>query len=202
MFTGLIEEIGIIKSQQALDDGLRIHVSSQLVLGDAKRGDSIAVDGCCLTVEDINDGALQFYASGETLRKTSLGQRRAGQGVNLERCITMATRLGGHMVSGHVDARGEFLFATPQGDSWEVRIGAPPAILHQSIAKGSIAVDGISLTIVDLTERDFSLWIIPETWQRTTLSQRRPGDAVNLESDLVGKYVFRFMETQGKLFRA
>ncbi|HMZ52622.1 MAG TPA: S4 domain-containing protein, partial [Candidatus Sumerlaeota bacterium] len=106
------------------------------------------------------------------------------------------------LASDSIDAGRIHLNEARAKPSREVRIGAPPAILHQSIAKGSIAVDGISLTIVDLTERDFSLWIIPETWQRTTLSQRRPGDAVNLESDLVGKYVFRFMETQGKLFRA
>lgn len=194
MFTGLVEEIGRVVAIRPEGTSLRLVVECATIRDGLAGGDSISVDGCCLTVETLEPGGFSAFASPETLAKTSLGERRPGDGVNLERAMALGERLGGHIVSGHVDATGVFGPAVPHGESWEIRIAAPRAILSQCIAKGSITVDGISLTIVDLTEQDFSCWIIPETWTRTTLHERRPGQRVNLETDLIGKYVFRFLE--------
>lgn len=196
MFTGIIEETGRVASLAPEGGSLRLFVACRGVAEGLRRGDSIAVDGCCLTVEGYQADGFSAFVSPETMRKTSLGERKPGDGVNLERAVALGDRLGGHMVSGHVDATGGFRSAKAHGDAWEIRIGAPPAIISQTIPKGSIAVDGISLTVVDLTEDEFSVWIIPETWERTTLHQRRVGQKVNLESDLIGKYVFRFLETR------
>ena len=196
MFTGLIEEIGTIQRVDRLDAGARLVVAAKLIMPDMARGDSIAIDGCCLTAEEFTSDSFTVFASLETLRRTTLGARNVGSSVNLERALTLSKRLGGHLVSGHVDAPGEFLSATKSGDAWEVWIGAPREIITHCVEKGSITVDGISLTVVDVREDRFSLWIIPETWERTTLSRRNPGDAVNLESDLIAKYVFRFLETR------
>jgi riboflavin synthase len=196
MFTGIIEEIGVLSSIEPLGSDVRLTISCRKVLEDARRGDSIAVDGCCLTVETIEGCCFTAYASPETLKKTSLGDRKRGDGVNLERALAFGARLGGHLVSGHVDTTGIFRSATKSGKAIEIRVEAPREILDFSVPKGSIAIDGISLTIVDLTARDFSCWIIPETWERTTLGRKRPGDRVNLESDLIGKYVNRWMETR------
>lgn len=196
MFTGIVEEVGRILSINPLGESIRLEVECSTILDGLRTGDSIAVDGCCLTAETITAQGFTAFASPETMRKTSLGERVVGDGVNLERALALGTRLGGHMVSGHVDETGRFLSLTPQGKAWELRIEAPPAIIRSSIPKGSICIDGISLTIVDLTEREISAWIIPETIERTTLAQKRPGQRVNLESDLIGKYVFRFLETR------
>ncbi|CAN5295946.1 riboflavin synthase [soil metagenome] len=195
MFTGIIEEIGTLRSIEPLGKSIRIEVAT--TFAGIQRGDSISVDGVCLTAEEIVSGGFTLFASPETMDKSSLGGRRVGDGVNLERALTLQTRLGGHLVSGHVDATGTFASARFDNGAHEIRIAAPPEILRQCIAKGSVAIDGISLTIVDLTEKEISAWIIPETWKKTTLSNRKPGDRVNLETDLIGKYVFRFLQTQG-----
>jgi len=197
MFTGIVEEIGEVVAHESLESGARFGIRAAALLEGARRGESIAVDGCCLTVEEVAGGVFRVFASRETLRKTTLGDRPAGSRVNLERAMRLDARLGGHMVSGHVDATGSFLHARAVGDAREVWVAAPPEIISHSIAKGSICVDGISLTLVEVREDRFSLWIIPETWTRTTLSLRRAGDRVNLESDLIAKYVFRFMERRG-----
>lgn len=197
MFTGIIEEIGTIRAVAPAGASVRVEISCQTVLQEARRGESIAVDGCCLTVEELLPGGFTVFASPETLAKTALGDRRPGDGVNLERALSLGARLGGHLVSGHVDTTGHFLSARAIGEAWEIRVAAPPEILHRTIPKGSICLDGISLTVVDLTEKEFSCWIIPETWNRTTLHDRRPGDRMNLESDLVGKYLWRFLEVRG-----
>jgi riboflavin synthase len=199
MFTGIVETIGTVQRIEPGGRSIRLQIKAPALMEGTRTGDSIAVDGCCLTVEKLLDGgAFEAYASPETMRKTALGDRRPGDGVNLERALQLHTRLGGHLVSGHVDATGRFESARQVENAWEVRIGAPREILHQSIAKGSVAVDGISLTIATLDDTGFTVWIIPETWTRTTLAHRRPGDRVNLESDLVGKYVYRFLETRGE----
>lgn len=194
MFTGIVEEIGEVVAHEPLDSGARFGIRAGAILDGAQRGESIAVDGCCLTAEEIVGDTFRVFASLETLRKTTLGDRPAGSRVNLERAMRLDARLGGHLVSGHVDATGSFIEARPVGDAHEVWIAAPPEIISHCIAKGSICVDGISLTLVDVRDDRFSLWIIPETWTRTTLSLRRAGDRVNLESDLIAKYIFRFME--------
>lgn len=196
MFTGIIEEIGILTSLSTKGNSIELVVGCGTILDGMERGDSIAVDGCCLTVETFDGKGFRAYASPETMEKTSLGDRKVGDKVNLERALTLATRLGGHLVSGHVDGTGRFLSARQVDKSWEVRFSAGRELLNQCINKGSIAIDGISLTIAELTDRDFSVWIIPETWERTTLSKRRPNDRVNLETDLIGKYVYRFLETR------
>lgn len=194
MFTGLIEELGQVRSVTPQGNSLRLEIAAPVVANGAQVGDSIAVDGVCLTAESVSDAGFTAYASPETMRLTALGDRRSGDFVNLERALAVGDRLGGHLVSGHVDATGEFLQARPVDQSWEIRIRAPKEITRLSVRKGSVTLDGISLTIVDLSDDEFSVWIIPETWTRTTLSRRRPGDRMNLESDLIGKYVARLME--------
>jgi riboflavin synthase len=194
MFTGIIEELGTLRRIEPLGQSIRLEIACEQVRQDARRGDSIAVDGVCLTAEELPATGFTAFASPETMAKTTLGARRIGDRLNLERALTLSTRLGGHLVSGHVDATGRFLSANRKDGSWEVRIAAPPEIMRLCVPKGSIAVDGISLTLVDVQPDQFSLWIIPETWERTTLSLRQPGDPVNLESDLIGKYVARLLE--------
>jgi len=196
MFTGLIEEIGRLRVVAPAGGDMRLSIACAAIMPGMRRGDSIAVDGCCLTAETIEPWGFTAYASPETLRKTSLGERSPGDAMNLERALALGARLGGHIVSGHVDATGTFRLARQVERAWELRIGAPREIITASIAKGSIAIDGISLTIVDLADDELSAWIIPETWERTTLSLRKPGQRVNLESDLLGKYVYRFLETR------
>lgn len=197
MFTGLIEEVGTIARIERGADRARLRVECRAIMEGTRPGDSIAVDGCCLTAETVEAAAFTAYASPETMRRTSLGDRREGDPVNLERAMALGQRLGGHLVSGHVDATGTFADAREQSDAWELRFAAPPEIIRLCVAKGSIAIDGISLTVAEVAADSFTVWIIPETWRRTTLSRRRPGDRVNLESDLIGKYVFRFLETSG-----
>ncbi|MDX2175305.1 MAG: riboflavin synthase [Candidatus Sumerlaeia bacterium] len=197
MFTGLIETLGTIDSLSNSGRGARASVSARFAGEPLALGESIAVDGACLTVESILPGGFAAFASDETLRKTTLGARRPGDAVNLERALPLGARLGGHLVSGHIDGAGSFLSAKPVDEAWELWVGLPAELARQCIAKGSLAVDGVSLTIAELRADRASFWIIPETWKRTTLSLRRPGEAVNIETDLIGKYVFRFLETQG-----
>jgi len=189
MFTGLIQEIGEITAVKDRNGGREFSIRAPKYEGDLQLGESIACDGCCLTVEEFDGLEFQVFASPETLRLTTFQNRSVGDGVNLERALRMGDRLGGHMVSGHVDSTGKFREAINNGDSWEVWIEAPQKILEESIPKGSITLDGISLTLVELTDTAFSLWIIPETWERTTLSRKKAGDLMNLESDMMGKYV-------------
>ena len=179
-----------------MGDSIRLTIGCQKILGDLQTGDSIAVAGCCLTAETIDKYGFTAFATPETMKKTSLGDRKIGEGLNLERALTLSTRLGGHLVSGHVDAAGIFQSTKHHGEAFEVWIEAPKEIINHSIVKGSIATDGISLTIVELTDSAFSIWVIPETWERTTLSHRKPGERINLETDLIGKYIYRFLETQ------
>lgn len=195
VFTGLVEEIGTLRSIDLTDKGGRLSIAASAILSDAERGASIAVDGCCLTIETFTQDLFTVFASAETLRVTTLGDRRVGDGVNLERALTLQKRLGGHLVSGHVDAKGRFRSATRNGDAFEVWVDAPPEVISFCVQKGSITVDGISLTLVDVRDDSFSLYIIPETWERTTLHARRPGERVNLESDIVAKYVFRCVQS-------
>ncbi len=196
MFTGLIEEVGAITSVTPMGDSIRLEIQASLILEGIKIGDSISVDGCCLTVESFDESSFSLYASPETMKKTTLGDRQTGDAVNLERALLPTTRLGGHFVSGHVDATGTFEVAEEIDNSWRVRVNAPDTILRYCIDKGSVAIDGISLTIVDLDSTGFDLWIIPETWKNTTLQFRKPGDRVNLESDMIGKYTIKHLENQ------
>ena len=168
-------------------------VFAQTVTKDSDEGDSIAVNGVCLTAIEITPNLFAADVSRETLNRSTLGNLKIGSKVNLERAVTPSTRLGGHIVQGHVDATGEFLGAKQDGDFWTVRIGFPKEIAQYLVYKGSISVEGISLTIANLAEDSFEIAVIPKTWELTNLSALKNGDAVNLEADIIAKYVERIM---------
>src|SRR6059058_2145797 len=193
MFTGLIEELGRVRSVERRGEGVRMTVGARVVTEGAHEGDSIAVNGVCLTALDVRADSFAADGSRETLERSTLGLLRAGSFVNLERAVTPATRLGGHIVQGHVDARGRFLSADVHGGSWTVRIAYPPEVARYLVFKGSVAVEGISLTVAGLGEDYFEVAIIPKTWQLTNLSSLRANDAVNLEADIIAKYVERIL---------
>lgn len=201
MFTGIIEELGKIRSLEKKADGARVVISASVVTSETGEGDSIAVNGVCLTALNVKPDSFAADVSGETLRRSTLGDLSVGARVNLERAVTLSKRLGGHLVQGHVDARGKFLGAEKVGDFWTVRVGFPPEIGKYLIYKGSIAVEGISLTIADLTDDQFAVAVIPKTWELTNLSSLKTGDAVNLEADMIAKYVERILgyESQEKV---
>jgi riboflavin synthase len=196
MFTGIIEELGTVERLEDQGDAIRLTVRGPLVTGDAGQGDSISVNGCCLTVATREDETFTADVMHETLAKTSLGALEPGTRVNLERAVTPATRLGGHIVQGHVDGTGTILRRTPS-EHWElVEIALPADLERYLVAKGSITVDGISLTVVDAPaspepsrDQSFTVSLIPETLARTTLGFKQPGDVVNLEVDVIAKYV-------------
>ena len=193
MFTGIIEELGSIASFEPHEGGAKMKVECRLALEGTAAGDSIAVNGVCLTALDITPASFAADVSQETLNRSTLGRLRAGSRVNLERAVTPATRLGGHIVQGHVDARGTFLGAGRSGDFWTVRIGFPPEIGQYFVYKGSVSVEGISLTIAKLEKESFEIAVIPKTWELTNLSTLRAGDEVNLEADVIAKYVERIV---------
>lgn len=197
MFTGLIEEIGRINRIEPQGNSARLHFSAPGIGSELTIGESIAVNGACLTVETCSALGFRAFASQETLGCTTLANAAIGQAVNLERALRMGDRLGGHQVSGHVDALGTLAALRPSDDGWILQINAPAAILSTSIPKGSISVDGISLTIVDLTAHFFTVAVIPETYKATILHRKQPGDKVNLESDLIGKYVSKMLGAYG-----
>lgn len=193
MFTGIIEELGQVRTIESVGENARIVIAARLVTDDTKHGDSIAVNGVCLTALDIQADSFAADVSQETLARSTLGSLKPGAPVNLERAVTPATRLGGHIVQGHVDARGQFVSVADHGESWTVRIAYPKEIRQYLVFKGSVAVEGISLTIAELTDEYFAVAIIPKTWQVTNLSHLKPGDAVNLEADVIAKYVERIL---------
>ncbi len=193
MFTGIIEELGEISNLEKHAGGARIKISAKVVTENTAEGDSVAVNGVCLTALDVKANSFSADVSGETLNRTTLGKLNVGAKVNLERAVTVSTRLGGHIVQGHVDARGKFLEAVQTGDFWTVRILFPKEIGQYLVYKGSISVEGISLTIADLAEDSFAIAVIPKTWELTNLSALKSGDEVNLEADVIAKYVERIM---------
>jgi riboflavin synthase len=184
MFTGIVEELGSVQQRE----GGRFTFTATTVLEDMKIGDSVAVNGCCLTVVEIGEGWWRADAVEETLQRTNLSDLRQGDPVNLERPVRLADRLGGHLVQAHVDAVGEIVSPVP-----ELRVRAPRDLLRYVVTKGSITVDGCSLTVVEVFDDGFSVAIIPHTSEVTTLGRRGPGDRVNLEVDLVAKYVERLV---------
>ncbi len=193
MFTGIIEELGEINSLEKHTKGARIKISAKIVTADANEGDSLAVNGVCLTALDIMANSFVADVSQETLDRSTIGDLKIGSKVNLERAVTPSTRLGGHIVQGHVDGRGEFLQDAQEGDFWTVRIRFPNEIGQYLVYKGSISVEGISLTISKLTNDYFEIAVIPKTWKLTNLSTLKKGDSVNLEVDVIAKYVERIM---------
>lgn len=193
MFTGIIEELGKIASLERDAGGARIKISAKIVTENTNEGDSIAVNGVCLTALNIRKDSFAADVSMETLNRSTLGNLKIGSSVNLERAVTPSTRLGGHIVQGHVDGRGKFLQAVQDGDFWTVRIAFPKEIGQYLVLKGSVSVEGISLTIADLADEYFEIAVIPKTWELTNLSSLKTGDAVNLEADVIAKYVERIL---------
>ncbi len=198
MFTGIVEEVGTLVVREDQSDAAVLQIRADRVLEDVALGDSIAVNGVCLTVTGVADGVWSTDVMAETLRRSSLGSAAAGSPVNLERAVTPDTRLGGHLMQGHVDGVGRILGRTP-GEHWEVvRIALPPGLARYVVEKGSIAVDGVSLTVsavsaADIHEPWFEVSLIPTTLRETTLGARAPGEPVNLEVDVIAKYVERLL---------
>ena len=196
MFTGIVEEVGTVVDREDQADAARLRIRAATVLEDVALGDSISVSGVCLTVTDVEDGVWGTDVMAETLRRSSLGKTEAGSRVNLERAVTAHTRLGGHMVQGHVDGVGTVL-SRSASEHWEVvRVELPRGLARYVVEKGSIAVDGVSLTVSAVSAADdpapwFEVSLIPTTLRETTLGERTPGDPVNLEVDVIAKYVER-----------
>ena len=190
MFTGLIESVGVLVETASRGSGLRLQIRTPLA-SELRQGDSLAVNGVCLTVVHAADGNAQFDIGPETARVTTLGNLRPGGQVNLERAMRADSRFGGHFVQGHVDATGTVTALRADGDARWLTVGFGESLAAYMIPKGSIAVDGISLTIAALRDRDFDVMIIPFTWQQTNLRALAIRDRVNLECDMVGKYVAR-----------
>jgi riboflavin synthase len=198
MFTGIVEALGEVVEVEHLADSARLTIRSPEITTDAEPGASIAVNGVCLTVTGTAAGAFDADVMQETLKRSALTTLAPGERVNLERSVRLADRLGGHLVQGHVDATATVISRSP-GDKWDVvRIALPPQLARYVVEKGSICVDGISLTVSAIAEDWFEVSLIPETLSRTTLGFREPGDAVNLEVDVIAKYVEKLLTERGQ----
>jgi riboflavin synthase len=195
MFTGIIETLGVVVAVDTAEHSSRLTIKGAVTDGTAV-GDSIAVNGVCLTATTLDGDAFTADVMAETLRRSTLGDLHPGAAVNLERAATATTRLGGHLVQGHVDGVGRLTARAPAGAFDEVTIALPAALLGYVVEKGSIAVDGISLTVAKLGDGEITIGLIPETLQRTTLGQRQVGDPVNIEVDVIAKYVERLLESR------
>jgi riboflavin synthase len=193
MFTGIVEEVGTLRSLRVGEQSATLDVTATLVTGDAAVGDSILVDGVCLTLTALDPRGFTADVMPETVRRTTLADRRPGDRLNLERALTLRSRLGGHLVSGHIDGVGTVARVTPEANALIVDIEAPPAVSEVSVAQGSVALDGVSLTIVAVDGRNVRVSLIPHTAAATTLGRLAPGSRVNLEADLIGKYVHAFV---------
>lgn len=195
MFTGIIEELGIIRAMDRRTDSIVLTIEAHTVLEGTRIGDSIAVNGVCLTVTSLNDTSFTADVMHETMRRTSFCELRTGSPVNLERAMQVGGRLGGHIVSGHIDGTGHVSRIENDGIARVITISIPKDMAPFIVEKGSITIDGISLTVVSAGSSQFSVSIIPHTMSHTTLMAKHPGAIVNLETDIVGKYIHRFMET-------
>jgi riboflavin synthase len=203
MFTGIIEHEGTIECLDLKPDGARLTVEALGIVGDLGKSDSIAVNGCCLTVTEADNYRFSAELSGETIRKTSFGVEgmlKKGTRVNLEAALNPFKELGGHFVLGHVDTTGRVVHLTPEGNSWWFGVEIPEDFARYIVPKGSITIDGISLTVArwNRNTRVAEVAVIPYTYQHTNIRDRKPGDAVNLEGDVLGKYVERYLEARGE----
>ncbi len=196
MFTGIIEEIGTVRRLEKSPLSCRLCIAAKTVLQETRIGDSIAVNGVCLTVTQMGSDFFTADVMPETLHRSSLGSLHSGSGVNLERAMAANGRFGGHIVAGHIDGTGKITTRKPDGNAVVVTIAASPEILRYVVEKGSVAIDGISLTVTHVTMSDFSVSLIPHTAKETTLLTKKAGDVVNLETDIIGKYVERLMNTE------
>ena len=196
MFTGIVEELGRVKAIERQADALRLTIEGPLVVSDANRGDSIAVCGACLTVVEHDETSFTADVMQETLNLTSLAGIKVGDPVNLERAMTAATRFGGHVVQGHVDGLGEIISRTPS-ENWELlQVRIPKQLMKYVVLKGSITIDGVSLTVNEVGEDFIGLSLIPETLALTTLGTKQPGDKVNVEADVMAKHIERLLEAR------
>jgi riboflavin synthase len=193
MFTGLVEDLGTIKSNQSSPAGKRIVVETSLPIEEIKIGDSVSVDGVCLTVVQFEGKRLHFDVSQESLYRSTLGERKIGDQVHLERALRLSDRLGGHMVQGHVDAVGQITKLTPRGEATQLDFSCPAKVGKYLIEKGSIAIDGVSLTVNERSSENFSVVLIPHTLEKTCIANKGVGGKVNLEIDLIAKYVERLL---------
>jgi riboflavin synthase len=189
LFTGIVEEIGTVEALEERDGGVHLRVAASTVLGDLRLGDSVSVNGVCLTVTRRDEGSFTVGLAPETLRRSNLGDLAAGDGVNLERAVPAGGRMGGHYVQGHVDGVGEVAAVRPEGDSLWMTFRAPAELLPYLVVKGFVAVDGISLTITERREDTFAVALVAYTQSAVTLARKRPGERVNLEVDVIAKYV-------------
>ena len=197
MFTGIVEELGKVRSIEVLEDALRLTIEGPTVVSDVKRGDSIAVSGTCLTAVEFDSETFTADVMQETLRLTSLNGIKVGDPVNLERAMTAATRFGGHVVQGHVDGLGHIVSREPS-DNWEwVRVSIPAELTKYVVLKGSITIDGVSLTVNEIEGNVVGLSLIPETLRLTTLGAKTVGDPVNIEADIMSKHIERLLEARG-----
>jgi riboflavin synthase len=194
LFTGLVEEIGYLVRWQHGPSTQRLTVRAAKVMEDLRIDDSIAVNGLCLTVTALTDTTFTADVMPESLRRSNLGELGAGSPVNLERALALGDRLGGHLVTGHIDGTGIINRITQEGNALLFEIESPPEVAPYLVAKGSVAIDGVSLTVASVRDKSFVVGVIPHTARCTTLGQRRPGDRVNLEGDLIGKYVENFLQ--------
>lgn len=192
MFTGIVEETGSVKTTTAG----KLVISTVTVTRGMKLGDSVAVNGVCLTVTDFNADSFSVDIMPETLGITNLGRLRAGDRVNLERAVALGGQMGGHLVQGHIDGTGTVAAVTPEAGAILITVKAPAEIMRYTVRKGFIAVDGISLTVIDRDENSFRVSVVGYTQQQTTLGEKRAGDPVNLETDIIGKYVEQFTRSQ------
>src|ERR1700722_14393849 len=193
MFTGIVEDLGTVESLKPIDQGAVITIVTSMPTSEINIGDSITVNGACLTVVAKSAGRFAMDVSAETLRCSVLGQLKPGARVNLERCLTLDKLLGGHLVSGHVDGVGRIVSIRPEGDSNLFTFEVAPAQTRYLVEKGSVAIDGISLTIFSIKENSFSVEVIPHTLRSTTLGFKQPGDSVNIENDMLVKYVEKIL---------
>jgi len=193
LFTGIVEELGQLKSITRQGVSARLVVGAERIMENLRVGDSVAVNGVCLTVTDLKDKAFSADVMAETLSNTNLGELNVGARVNLERALQLGDRLGGHLVTGHIDGVGRILRKEKREIAWVFSIAAPETVARYLVRKGSVAVDGISLTVVEAWEDGFTVSVIPHTASVTTLGFKGPGDTVNLEADLIGKYVEKFL---------
>lgn len=198
MFTGLIEEVGIVTAKQALGKGYRFTVSAKIILSDLAVGDSVSIDGVCQTVVALEGQSFAFETVEETVKKTTLGQLSPQAKVNLERALAANARLGGHFVLGHVDCTGKINSIKQLPAGYEVEIQFPSEYAKNIVPVGSIAVDGVSLTVAELRQNSFKIAVIPHTWKNTSFADKRAGDLVNLEFDVLGKYVERMLNHTDK----
>jgi len=196
MFTGLVEEKGTLINKIKTGDGFRLEIKAAKVLDDTRIGSSISVNGCCLTVVEKKSDSVAMDTIEETLKKTNLGELNVGDPVNLERPLKADARLGGHFVLGHVDTKGEVVEIQELSNSHFMRIRFPEEFKQYLIYVGSVSIDGVSMTVAELKENVFGIGIIPHTWEETVFYTRKPGSTVNLEFDVLGKYVERIMENK------